>query len=414
MKTKIFTLKALFCIIALFTILFTILFTTGCWDYTEIESRGYVLGIAIDKADPAPGKDDYLSKRDIDLIKLMEGRQKYAYTIQIPIIPRGLIKPYGAGAGGGEATQKRTWDLTVFGHSFFEANRQFSTKLDYPPFYEHLKVIIISEEVAREGITESLDVMLRDHEMRRRTRLFVTPESAKKALEVVPNIEDYSSLYLEKLPLNVFKVNRMPHLTDLGELSQNIHSNVDFGLPWIIATDTEIKIVGTAIFKQEKMVGLLGELDTFYGKWVRDAIEGGVLLIESPMAQNELVALQINTGKTKVRPEIKNDKITMNIKGKTTMTVVEVTNIIQNYAFENESLEVFEKKAKEKLENGIIETVEYVQEEYGADVFHFNVALQRYAPSAWDKIEDQWYDIFPEVKLSVDFDVKILDTGLVK
>ncbi|TYQ16481.1 UNVERIFIED_CONTAM: spore germination protein [Acetivibrio alkalicellulosi] len=396
------------------TPVFILILVTGCWDYVEIESRGYVLGIAIDKANPSPSKDEYLSKRDMDLMELMEGRQKYAYTIQIPIIPRGLIKPYGGATGGGEATQKRTWDLTVLGHSFFEANREFSTKLDYPPFYEHLKVIVISEEVAREGITESLDMMLRDHEVRRRTRLFVSPQSAKSVLEVVPNIDDYASLYLEKLPHNVHKTSRMSHITDLGQLSQNIHSQVDFGLPRIIATDTEIKSAGTAIFKEGKMVGWLGELDTYHGKWVRDGVEGGILLIESPFAKDELVCLQINTSKVNVRPDIKDDRITMNIKGKSTMTVVEVNNIMQDYAFDSESLDIFGQAAKKKLEDGIKETIKYVQENYGADVFHFNVAIQRYAPSTWDKIKDNWYEIFPTLSVDVNIDIKVLDTGLVK
>ncbi|MCC5910017.1 MAG: Ger(x)C family spore germination protein, partial [Clostridiaceae bacterium] len=338
---------------------------TGCWDYTEVEDRGYVLGLSIDKAFPIPrGLDDldeYLGERELEIMPLQEGDPKYAYTVQIPIIPEAVVKPEGAGGGGG--AEERAWNLTIVGNNFFEVNRQLSTRLDFPPFYEHLKVIVISEEVAREGIMEPLDMFLRDHEMRRRTRLFITPHEAKKALDVSPRIEDYASIYLEKLPFNADKTSRIAHKTDLGEVSKSIHGGVDFVLPRIIAIEDEVKNAGVAIFKNNKMVGWLGEIDTIYAKWVRDAVLGGIIAVEGPEGIGQLV-VEVTQAKTQVRPKVSNDDITMKIDIEAKFNFVEELLPKEINAFDREFIKDVERKVKEKLEREIKDTVEYVQEEY--------------------------------------------------
>jgi len=63
-----------------------------------------------------------------------------------------------------------------------EINRSITTRMNLIPNYEHLQVIIISEKVARKGLRNVLDLFIRDHEMRSRTKLFITDGDAKKAL----------------------------------------------------------------------------------------------------------------------------------------------------------------------------------------------------------------------------------------
>jgi len=394
----------------------TAAFLSGCWDYREVENRGYVLGIAIDKALPLPqGQDDlkeHLSERDIEKMPPQEGSPKYAYTIQIPIIPQAMIKPTG-GPGGGSGGD-RTWDLTIAGNSFMEVNRQFNTRLSYPPFYEHMKIIVISEGVARDGITECLDLLLRDHEMRRRTRVFITPGEGKAILDVVPRIDDYSSLYLEKLPLNADKISRIAHKTDLGEVSKSIHGQLDFVLPRVIATEDEIKNAGVAIFKGDKMVGWLGEIDTIYAKWIRDAALGDVISMTSPNNPKEIISLEAHKVSTSVKPIIKNGNIIMKIKTNAVFSIAEEMKETPDNSLSKDYIKEIEMLAKEKIKGEMEDTIKYVQEAYGADIFHFNVALSRYEPKLWDAIKDNWHNMFPDVKTEVEVSVKVRHIGLIK
>lgn len=388
---------------------------TGCWDYNEIERRGYVLGIAIDVAEPHPrGQDDleeYMNEREIEKMIPQKGSPRYSYTIQIPIVSQARNRPE---AGGGPVDEARTWNLTIAGNSFFEVNRQFATRLDFAAFYEHLQVVVISEEVARQGILEPMDFLLRDHELRRRTRVFITPGEAKAILDVIPRIEDYSSMYLAKLPLGASKTSRIADLTDLGVVSQNIHHEVDFTLPRVTATKDEIKDAGVAIFKGDKMTGWLGEIDTIWAKWIRDLVKGGVVVVESPNEKGKLVTVEIVNVSSKVRPHIQNDEIFMNIDIKGQFNLVEEMRYGKEDVFEVDFIRSVEKLIEEKIATEIKDTVAYVQEEFEADIFRFDVAMMRYAPREWEMYEQHWADIFPLVKLNVNVDATIRLVGLTR
>ncbi|MDR5659443.1 Ger(x)C family spore germination protein [Serpentinicella sp. ANB-PHB4] len=387
----------------------------GCWDYAEVEDRGYVLGIAIDMAEPLPrGQDDleeYLSEREIEKMIPQYGEPKFAYTIQVPIVPQARMGPEG---GGGDVEEDRTWDLTMTGNNFFEAQRQFATRLEYLPFYEHLQVVVINEEVARQGILPVLDLLLADHEMRRRTRVFITPGDAKSILDVVPRIDDYSSRYLERLPLGASRNSRILHETDLGQVAMSIHTGVDFGLPRVVATEDEIKNAGLALFREDKMIGWLGEVDTIWAKWVRDAVLGGTIVVDSPNEEAEIVVLEVVKANTKVRPRVADHQIIMDIEVDATFNLVEEVRYGKANIFNEDYLEEVEKLAKKRIEEEIKDTVSYVQEEYGADIFHFNVQMRRYEPDVWAKIENEWHDIFPQVMVNVNAETEIRLTGLMK
>jgi len=388
----------------------------GCWDYKEIENRGYVLGIAIDKPKPIPKgyeeEKSYQQEVKLEKMELQQEKPKYAYTVQIPILPKAQVKPIGGGGGGGEGT--RSWDLTLLGNSFFEANREFSTRLNYSPFYEHLKVIIINEKIAREGIIPPLDMILRDPEMRRRTKVFVTSEEAHKILDVTPRIDDYAATYLADLPRNANKTSRMPHITDLGEVAESLHSQIDFGLPIIISTEDEIKVIGAAAFKGDKMVGRLNGIHTIYAKWIRNAVKGGVIVIRASHNPNILLTLELKKVKTKLRPIVDGDNIKISIKSKAVINLAEESETRYKDALKQAFIKSIEKEAKIEIESNIKETIKYVQQELGADVFHFKVILQKFAPKTWEQIEDNWYEVFRSMETIVDVDVKLQYIGTVK
>jgi hypothetical protein len=162
------------------------------------------------------------------------------------------------------------------------------------------------------------------------------------------------------------------------------------------------------------MVGWLGELQTYYAKWVRDNVIGGTLTMDSPFEEGEVVVLEIDKASVKTRPEVNGDKIAMKIKGKAAMSVAEVTNFVRLEAYDEDVLRKLEDEAEKKLEQGIKDTIRYVQREYGADIFHFSLAMKRYAPKEWRKVKEKWHEAFSQVEAMVEMDVRIADTGLTK
>jgi spore germination protein len=389
---------------------------TGCWDHQEIQERGYVLGVAIDKAYPLPKGQEtnqsYMSERDLEIMPTHRKKPIYSFTIELPVIALAKSQPAGGGGGGGEG--EASWELTIRGNTFMEVNREFSTRLDFPPFYEHLQAIVISEDVARKGISSVLDLFLRDHEMRRRTRIFIAPGEAKKILEVKPRISDYTSIYLAALPFNANRTSRVLHKTDLGEVSRSLHTKTDFALPRVIASEDEIKDAGSAVFKGDKMVGWLGEIDTVYLKIIRDAALGGVIVVDMPGNPEAIVTLEIRKIKTEVMPVITEHSIKMKIETAVTFNQAEKTEAHFRNSLDEAYINALEKKAEKLMEAQMKDTVKYVQNEFGADVFQFDVIMQRYAPDTWDQVKDRWHEVFTQIEPEVHVKAKVEQIGTMK
>jgi len=85
--------------------------------------------------------------------------------------------------------------------------------------------------------------------MRSRTKLFITDGDAKKALDVIPRIEDYASIYLTKMPRSARVNGEILHWMDLGQAVQAIYSGEDFELPALEVTEYEVMNKGAALFK---------------------------------------------------------------------------------------------------------------------------------------------------------------------
>lgn len=379
----------------------------GCWDYKEIEKRGYVLGIAIDKAEEANARNSVFEKMLLDAKGPI-----YSYTAQIPVISRSQNKPYGQ--SGGDPEKPRHWNLTVVSNSYFEANREYSTRTDYVPYHSHLQVIVLSKEVACCDISKLFDMFLRDPEMRRRTKLFITPGKAVDVLKVVPEIDDYSSQYLRWLTNNSTKTSRMLHRIDLGEVSKAMHENRDFALPKVVANKREIKNAGCAVFKHNKFVGWLDEIKTGYLKIVQDNAHGGVISLNLPEDGDSHIVLEIRKIKTKQRPIVKDDSVKMRINVKANLSVAELNMGNLQSLMDSAFVDQLERLAEEKIKKEIEETIEYVQDKYGADVFMFGVNINRFAPATWDRIKDDWDEEFKDMKVDVSVKVKINQIGLMK
>lgn len=380
----------------------------GCWDSTEIEKRGYVLGVAID----TPEKESFNS----DSLEYSQQESKgklYEYTIQLPIIANSKNRP--TGQSGGSSNKERQANTTIVSNTFFDASREFATQMDYEPFYPHLNSIVINEDVASEDVSKIFDVFLRHFNMRRRIKVFITPEKAKEVLDVVPMIDDYSSQYLNSLPNNRKKTSRLLHKSDLGKIAEAIHENRPFILPKVISDKNNIiKNAGCAVFKDNKMVGWLDEVKTNYLKWITDAAVGGIISLNIPEYEEYPMVLEIKKVKAKQRPVVDNGNLKMNLDIKSTLNLGELNIPNRDKVIDSDFIKEIEAISENKIKDEIKKTISYVQENYGADIFLFGVNVHRYAPDTWDKVKDDWNQHFRYLEVQVNVKVKIIQFGLTK
>src|SRR5690606_1092821 len=115
--------------------------------------------------------------------------------------PSGLSTSSSTGGGGQQAAYMnvRTED-----DSMPSITARFSNIVGRSPFFEHLQVIILSEETARKpnALTDVLDYFLRDVEMRRDIKIMIAHGKAEDVLGVTSFNEKYPVAYLESISEN--------------------------------------------------------------------------------------------------------------------------------------------------------------------------------------------------------------------
>lgn len=166
-------------------------FLSGCWDEVEIEDRALVLGLSIDEAPPgsAENEDKVTHTSDKNIPAKM-----ISVTAQIAVPGRVPLGP-GSGSEGG-AKSSPIWAVKVVGHSLDDAMNNLQQQISDPRYLIHLRVIIISEAIARGGLDELNDYLRRNPEVRRRTWLLVSEGSASKFMDVEPPLQRVPTLYI--------------------------------------------------------------------------------------------------------------------------------------------------------------------------------------------------------------------------
>src|SRR5690625_2738390 len=96
---------------------------TGCWDTVSIEDRGFIVGTAIDLEEDG------------------QGHPQLTVTNQM-VLPEGMSAP----SQGGGGQQETFLNISTISKSIYKVDEEIVSSSSKQPFYEHLAVLIVSEE----------------------------------------------------------------------------------------------------------------------------------------------------------------------------------------------------------------------------------------------------------------------------
>ncbi|MEL7597185.1 MAG: Ger(x)C family spore germination C-terminal domain-containing protein, partial [Clostridiaceae bacterium] len=180
--------------------------------------------------------------------------------------------------------------------------------------------MIISEEVAKHDIISLIDVVLRDAEIRGENEMFISKDNTAgeilyKTHKVGKEIISYDiNAALE----NQKSISYYPGTNFWKFTEQLLTKDSSPIVPCINLESQEegpiFKVVGSGAFKKGKLVGYLDHLETRSVLLTKDEMKGGFIVVESEVdGQKYKSTLEIFGSKTKVKPEYKDNKLTMNI-----------------------------------------------------------------------------------------------------
>ncbi|MXQ55982.1 Ger(x)C family spore germination protein [Shimazuella alba] len=390
-------------IILLFLCLFIFLIS-GCWDSNELQKLCIVAGMAIDK-----GNDNT--------------KNRFRITVQIANPPQ-----VAGDSQGGKMQASRVTNFTETGSTISETLRKISNKAPGELLFPHLQVMVIGEDLAKEGIADIFDVIERDSQFRVLFPILISkgPHSAKDILEVtttleaIPSAKIVEALRTSERYWGAYKATRVDEVIKglkegsfpisgiqmKGDLKAgNSIKNVEK-----ISPNTIIQLKGTAIFKDRKLKKWL-DLNTARGvTWVMDEMKSTVINLDCGM-KKDAIAANVNRSKTTTDVKIKNNKPVIYL------TVHAEGEILENNCSldlgKSINLDQLDEKLEEEIKIELLQAIKTAQKEK-SDLFRFGEKINTTDKKLWKKIETAWEnDIFPKTEIHVNVQAIIRRTGMI-
>lgn len=353
---------------------------SGCWDYREVDDMSIVAGVAIDRNE-TDGK--YLLT--VELVDIKSGRQETEAGFKM---------------------------LSLAGDTLFDTVRNMISMTGKKLFWGHAKVIILSEEIAREGIVKVLDWFGRDTGTRADLYLFVSKEKTARELLVMNSTSETIMSFELALMMRDEKNSNTAPVIEIWDFIDKLQSHGQSALaPTIYVHEKDgqksERVSGTAIFAQDKMIGTLTGTETRYMLFAQDKVKGGVLPVKNKEGR-PVYTLEILGNRTKVQPRWIDGRLKIQLDTETDVSLDEV--------MEPEDFTHFaDKKEIEALaENMLEENMEKVLHKILAmhsDAIGFGKAVHENMPAVWEQLKGHWRQDINKIEISVQSKVKIKNSA---
>lgn len=270
-------------------ILFIILmfFTTGCYDYMELNDLSIISGVAIDKEN-----------------------NKYKITYEILSDQKE----------GKESSTSKAITVSGTGSSIADAFTNASKEVPKLPFYPHIKVLILSEKVAKEKTFDIVDYILRSPRIR--NEFYVVISKEEKASDIFTKASDdikvVSSQIETMIKNNPRRKNNASTYTFEKVAEQLLNKRTDTVMTTVALKNKDISIDGLAIFKDYKLNSFLSS-DGAYGYNILTKNAKNVQYTFS-CGENKNITLSIYDAEPKIKV---NDKNSISIAVDTKASIVE-------------------------------------------------------------------------------------------
>jgi Ger(x)C family germination protein len=299
------------------------------------------------------------------------------------------------------------WNVTTTAPSIFESIRLLATRVARPPYFDHLQVIIIGEELAKEGIDKALDLFYRDHESRPKIKLVIAKGKAKDALKVKPNLLPVSGQYISKLAEEgETKTARQPRVTTIGQFATHYHGGLNSVLPAIHLQQNEVKMAGGAIMKGDQLAGWLSDQDVKALRWVRGTFTAGDEVIAKD-DHEKVMTFEVRGSKATVKTALKNGRpvFSLQIRGE--------GSLAEDGFDHNPTPEKWQEREAQfgrTIKQSVEDLITRMQKKQ-IDIFGFGEELRRHQYPYWRQHKEDWDNLFQHAEVQIEVKIYIRRIG---
>jgi len=362
------------------------LLMTGCYDYKEINTLAILSATSIDYQD-----GEYI-------------------VVAQEINPQAPDKT--------AVIQAPFFLYTGSGNSLQEAYREITTQSSKFLYSHHLQLLLISENVAKEKLSEILDFYLRNPAIR--TEFNVLLYKGDNPLDIITPINDVSSAsILETIETNMKYLGTSKEIT-FNELVDNylkigeeivlpvvkVNNSKEDGDTLDNVNSTQIKesyeLDNLAVFKDNKLIGYLDKEETLGYNYIKNNIKNTVLSYECE--KDKYITLEIVDSGTKIKS--KKEKITIEIE---VMGNINESTCIIDLEKENNLNKLQEEMSKD-FDKRIKGTIADVIKEYNSDIYGFLDMIYKSDYDYYKKIKND-KDYLKKLDISVNSKINIKSSG---
>lgn len=299
-----------------------------------------------------------------------------------------------------------------------EAARGILTKLPKKPYTNHMQILIIDEEIAKNEINDIVDFFFREVELRNDFYIFVSKDDKPEEIlgvltQIYPinsvgikNLLKNNNKYLSASVLTTFEELVDEYISDTKEIILPVISvlgedgdkkeNLDSSIP-----HTLLYLNESAIFKDNKLINYLNKEETIYYNLIMNKLNYSVLSYEC--SNNKFVTFEIIDSNSKIN--INKNSVDIDINSKANLT-----SSMCNYDISNDSgIKEIENAAKEKIKMDINNLI-LKSKEYKTDIFSFKDLYYKYKNSYYKGIRD--FNVFYDsLRFNVNVDLDIFEKG---
>ncbi|OZB98751.1 Ger(x)C family spore germination protein [Paenibacillus sp. XY044] len=377
---------------AAFFLLTMIPFISGCWDRTEVNDLALIMAAGMDAAP--------------------NGKVELSVQIYTP-------SQSSSSSEGGMTSFGNGGDMVIVksatGIDLAEAAQRLQEEMPRKVFWGHSEVFIAGEELAKRGILDQVDFLFRHPQPREHAYFFVSKGKAKSILSINTRMERDSAETLREL--TVLSGGMGVTLKDLsGMLTGRSKAAI---VPLIgrkeddgEGSNTYPYINGAAVLIMGKMTGQYKGEAKRYVQIIRNELKSTTVTFPVQKSKGEdggVMSVHLIKCHTHLIPTIRRNQwsITVRVQGE--------ASVLQNESHVNvmlpNEIPQLEQQLNKEIESKVKETFRQIQEESHADVFGTADAFWRKYPKRWTKEQARWDEIFPEVSVYADSDVKIIAPG---
>lgn len=359
---------------------------SSCWSQKELNTLAIVVGTGLDAGD------------EPDTLKL---------TAQVV---KAAEMGGGSPAQGGGAGEKAYVNFSNTDKSVLSAIRGMTHMKSRRLYLAHSDVLIFGSDLAKLDMAEGLDAFTRDYEGRINVYILIAKGSASEILEEDVELEKAPALHISGMMENQ-KANSETVVVTLRDfvmatLSESTAPTAPMIELYEEGEKKRAKLEGTAVFKQNKLIGELDKAQTRGLLWVIGKAESGAMTVDTQWGQ---VILELVHSSSRLKPVKAADgsmrmQLTIRVDG-----AIESNETTEDMA-RLENVEMLKEKMKEAIHSDI-ENALATARALSADVFQFGEVIRREYPDDWEKMREDWDNVFPEIELDIKATVELRSTG---